>query len=62
MLDFAFARYGTERAAMVANQVGFKSRGALREVAKVFGLPADEIKTVTGRLSGYWTSAKGSRP
>jgi error-prone DNA polymerase len=61
VLDFAFARYGTERAAMIANQVGFKSRGALREVAKVFGLPADEIKTVTGRLSGCWTPARGVR-
>jgi error-prone DNA polymerase len=59
VLDFAFARYGNGRAAMVANQVGFKSRGALREVAKVFGLPADEIRAVTSRLSGYWTPAKG---
>lgn len=61
VLDFAFARYGTERTAMVANQVGFKSRGALREVAKVFGLPADEIKAITGRLSGYWSPARGTQ-
>ncbi|MEZ4599125.1 MAG: DNA polymerase III subunit alpha [Syntrophotaleaceae bacterium] len=59
VLDFAFARYGKDRAAMVANQVGFKSRGALREVAKVFGLPADEIKDLTARLSGYWSPSKG---
>ncbi len=25
---------------MVANQVGFKGRAALREVAKVYGMPA----------------------
>ena len=54
VLDFALARYGAHRAAMVANQVGFKGRAALREVAKVFGLPEAEIKAVTERISGYW--------
>jgi error-prone DNA polymerase len=39
---------------MVANQVGFKGRAALREVAKVFGLPEAEIRAVTERISGYW--------
>ncbi|MEJ2471920.1 MAG: DNA polymerase III subunit alpha [Desulfuromonadales bacterium] len=54
VLDFAFARYGARRAAMVANQVGFKGRAAVREVAKVFGLPEAQIKTLTSRISGYW--------
>jgi error-prone DNA polymerase len=54
VLDFAFARYGARRAAMVANQIGFKGRGALREVAKVFGMPSAEIKAMTERISGYW--------
>ncbi len=59
ILDFAFTRYGRQRAAMVANQVGFKSRSALREIAKVFGLPAAEIKSITGRLASCWSPAKG---
>jgi len=54
VLDFAFARYGAQRAAMVANQIGFKGRSALREVAKVYGLPDAEIKRLTERVSGYW--------
>ena len=54
ILDFAFARYGAQRAAMVANQVGFKGRSALREVAKVYGLPDYEIKEMTERISGFW--------
>ena len=54
VLDFAFARYGARRAAMVANQVGFKGRSALREVAKVYGLPDFEIKEMTERISGFW--------
>jgi len=54
VLDFAFARYGASRAAMVANQIGFRGRSSIREVAKVFGMPDGEIKTVTSRISGYW--------
>ena len=56
ILDFAFARYGAKRAAMVANHVGFKGRSALREVAKVYGLPDFEIKEMTERISGFWKS------
>jgi error-prone DNA polymerase len=54
ILDFAFARYGAKRAAMVSNHVGFKGRSALREVAKVYGLPDFEIKEMTERISGFW--------
>lgn len=59
VLEYAFTRYGRQRAAMVANQIGFKSRSALREVAKVFGLPAAEIQSITGRLAGCWSPVKG---
>lgn len=46
--------YGAERLASVANHVGFGGRAALREVAKVYGVPAAEIKQVTRRMS-FWT-------
>jgi error-prone DNA polymerase len=42
------------RAAMVANHVGFRARGAIHEIAKVYGIPEAEITNVTKRLSGYW--------
>ena len=45
--------YGTERLAAVANHVGFGARAAVREVAKVYGIPAAEIKEVTRRMSYY---------
>ncbi|MBT1070529.1 DNA polymerase III subunit alpha [Pelotalea chapellei] len=60
ILDFAFRRYGVERAAMVSNQVGFKGRGALREVAKVYGLPEVDIKEVTERISGFWRADRAA--
>ncbi|ROR01844.1 DNA polymerase III subunit alpha [Desulfosoma caldarium] len=46
--------YGAERFAMVANHVGFGARAAVRETAKVYGVPAADIAEVSRRLSG-WT-------
>lgn len=43
ILDWVFARYGTHQAAIVANQNTLASRAALREIAKVYGIPALEI-------------------
>ena len=42
------------RAAMVANHVGFRSRAAIHEIAKVYGLPEEEIRNVTKRLKHFW--------
>ena len=41
-------------AARVCNHVLFQPRMALREVAKVFGLPEREIQGVTGRIPWFW--------
>ncbi|MCM0080197.1 DNA polymerase III subunit alpha [Geomonas sp. Red32] len=60
ILDFAFARYGAKRAAMVSNHVGFKGRSALREVAKVYGLPDYEIKEMTERISSFWKAEQSA--
>ncbi len=42
ILDWVFTHYG-QRAAMVANQNTLATSAALREIAKVYGLPAGEI-------------------
>ncbi len=52
--------HGDERFAAVSNHVGFGARAAVREVAKVYGIPAAEIKEVTRRLS-FWTDPQGIR-
>lgn len=46
ILDWVFAHYGHQHAAMVANQNTLAPRAALREIAKVYGLPAGEIGKV----------------
>jgi error-prone DNA polymerase len=53
VLAYVFRRYPMPRAAMVANHNTFKLRGALREVAKVHGRPAGEIREVTRRIPWY---------
>jgi error-prone DNA polymerase len=50
VLDYVFRRYPRLHSAMVANHNCFKARGALREVAKVHGRPAGEIREVTRRI------------
>src|SRR5207249_8728911 len=39
---------------MIANHVTFRARAAVREVAKVYGLPDAEIARVTAGLSHDW--------
>lgn len=41
-------------AAMVSSHILFQPRMAVREVAKVYGLPEQEIKSLSRRMSGFW--------
>jgi len=54
ILDYIFARHGNLRAAMVANHNTYGARSAIREVAKVYGLPEQEIGRVTDRIGFSW--------
>jgi DNA-directed DNA polymerase III PolC len=54
IVDYIFAKYGTRRAAMVANHNTYGARSAIREVAKVFGLTGPEISRVTGKIGYGW--------
>jgi error-prone DNA polymerase len=55
VLEYVFRKYGAERTAMISNHVGFRSRAGVREIAKVYGLPDAEIKSVTERMGYYWS-------
>ncbi len=54
ILDYFFSKYGRDRVAMIANHNCFQARSALREIAKVYGLPETEINEVTKKIAGYW--------
>jgi len=54
VLAYVFRTYPRMHSAMVANHNTFQSRGALREVAKVHGRPAGEIREVTRRMPFFY--------
>jgi error-prone DNA polymerase len=58
IIDYAFAKYGNQKAAMVANHNTFGARSAIREVAKVMGLTDQEISMVTGKIGFGWSLKK----
>jgi error-prone DNA polymerase len=51
VLDEVFRSYGPRRVAMVANQTGFRWRGAVREVARAYGISDGEISKAVKNLS-----------
>ena len=48
-IQYVYERYGKHGAAMTANVITYRDRGAVREVGKVLGFPEEAI----GRLSKY---------
>jgi len=54
--QYVLDAWGRERTAMVANHVCFRARAAVREVAKVWGLPDGEIAKVSKRLMRAWVA------
>ncbi len=41
--DYIFNKYGWDKTALLGSYITFERKSALREIGKVFGLPADEI-------------------
>jgi len=52
VIQYVYRRYGPHGAAMTANVITFRPRGAIREIGKVLGLPADRLAGMSERLSG----------
>jgi error-prone DNA polymerase len=50
ILKWVFEQYGERQAAMVANQNSLGFRAAIREVAKVYGMPGEEIGRISSRV------------
>ena len=55
VIQYLYEKYGRHRAALTATVVTYRTRGAVREVGKVFGLSADLITALNG-LSWGWHS------
>src|SRR5690606_28454282 len=57
VMQYIYARYGRERAAIVATVIHYRPRSAIRDVGKALGLTED----VTARLAGTVWGSHGSR-
>ncbi|MBD3377397.1 DNA polymerase III subunit alpha [candidate division KSB1 bacterium] len=54
ILEYIFRKYGASCTAMISNHNSFKARSAVREIAKVFGIPEAEIGVITKKMTGYY--------
>ncbi len=52
-IQFVYAKYGREHAAMVANVVRYRTRSAVRDVGKALGVPATELDRLAKVLPYY---------
>jgi DNA polymerase III subunit alpha len=50
LLDYVYARWGAEHVAMIGSFITMHARLAVREIAKVFGVPPGEVSFFTKRL------------
>jgi len=53
VIDYVYKKYGHTRVAMISTYVTYQARSAFRDVARVFGLPMEEIDDLSKRLPHY---------
>ncbi|WP_020187903.1 error-prone DNA polymerase [Methylopila sp. 73B] len=54
VIQHIYARYGRERASLVATVIHYKPRSAVREVGKVFGMGEDLTAALANTVWGSW--------
>jgi error-prone DNA polymerase len=50
VIQYCYDTYGRERAAMVANQITYRPRSALRDVAKAFGMTPGQVDGISKHI------------
>ena len=55
VIQWVYSHYGRDRAALCATVMRYRSRGAVRDVGKVMGLPEDVTSALAGQVWG-WSS------
>ena len=62
VIQYIYQRYGRERAGLAAAVTTYRTRSAIRETAKVFGLSDDVITALNGTAWGHDSTPIGERP
>ncbi|MHA1560158.1 MAG: error-prone DNA polymerase, partial [Alphaproteobacteria bacterium] len=53
VIQYIYEKYGRDRAGLAATVISYRSRSAIREVGKVFGLSDDTIGALSGSIWGW---------
>ncbi|WEN16004.1 error-prone DNA polymerase [Rhodanobacter sp. AS-Z3] len=53
VIQYIYAKYGRERAALAATVICYRGKSAVRDVAKALGLPLDQVDQLSG-IVGWW--------
>ncbi|TWI11558.1 error-prone DNA polymerase [Aerolutibacter ruishenii] len=53
VLQYVFERYGRGRAALTAVAISYRGRSAIRDVAKVLGLPPDQVNELAATMDRW---------
>ncbi|HZT51809.1 MAG TPA: error-prone DNA polymerase [Stellaceae bacterium] len=61
IIQYIYAKYGRDRAALAATVICYRSRGAIREVGKVLGLSEDVTAALAGTVWGWGTGGIAER-
>ena len=59
VIAYIYERYGRNRAAMIANVITFKTKGAIRAVGKALGIPGPVLDSAAKYLSSYSNRGEG---
>ena len=60
VMQYIYDHYGRAHAGLVATVITYRTRSALRDVGKAFGLSEDAVSALSGTVWGYWS--KGVDP
>ncbi len=60
VIQYIYEKYGRDRAGLAATVISYRSRSAIREVGKAFGLSDDVIGALSGSIWGW--SSDGIKP
>ena len=56
VIEYVYKKYGHGRVAMISTYVTYQARSAFRDVARVWGLPLEEVDDLSKRLPHYGAS------
>ena len=56
VMQHIYDHYGRDHAGLAASVVTYRTRSAIREVGKAFGLSDDVVAALNGTVWGYWSS------